>query len=344
MTARRKQGPAKAINLALQGGGAHGALTWGVLDHLLEDRRLSIEGISATSAGAMNAAVLAQGFMADGCEGARRALESFWRAVSAAGGASPLQPSPLDRWSGNWNMDYSATYLAFDFLTRMFAPSQLNPLGVNPLRDLLVETIDFDRLRRCTALKLYVSATNARSGKIKVFETHEISADILMASACLPFLYEAVEIDGEAYWDGGFLGNPSIFPLIYNCDSPDVLVVRVNPIRREDLPKTARGILNRINEISFNSSLMREMRAIAFVTRLIDDGTVKDGRLKHMLIHSIEADEYMAGLGYSSKLNPNWDFLTHLRDIGRERARVWIAANIDKVGVQSSIDIREAFL
>jgi NTE family protein len=226
----------------------------------------------------------------------------------------------------------------------MFAPQQLNPLGVNLVRDLLVETIDFERLRRCTDVKLYISATNVRSGKIKIFETHEVSADVLMASACLPFLYEAVEIDGEPYWDGGYLGNPAIYPLIYSCDSPDVLVVRVNPIRREDLPKTARGILNRINEISFNSSLMREMRAIAFVTRLIDDGTVKDGRLKRMLIHSIEADEYMAGLGYSSKLNPDWDFLTHLRDIGRERARVWIAANVDKVGIQSSIDIREAFL
>ncbi len=344
MTARRKPGPVKAINLALQGGGAHGALTWGVLDQLLEDGRLTIEGISATSAGAMNAAVLAQGYMAGGREGARLALESFWRAVSAAGSASPLRPSLLDRWSGNWNMDYSATYLVFDVLTRMLAPSQLNPLGLNPLRDLLVAAIDFDRLRRCTAPKLYVSATNARSGKIKVFENHEVSADVLMASACLPFLYEAVEIDGEPYWDGGYLGNPAIFPLIYNCDSPDVLVVRVNPIRREDLPKTARGILNRINEISFNSSLMREMRAIAFVTRLIDDGTVKDGRLKRMLIHSIEADEYMAGLDYSSKLNPDWDFLTHLRDVGRERARVWLAANVDKVGVQSSIDIREAFL
>ena len=344
MTARRKPGPVKAINLALQGGGAHGALTWGVLDHLLEDGRLSIEGISATSAGAMNAAVLAQGFMADGREGARLALESFWRAVSTAGSASPLQPSLFDRWSGNWNMDYSAAYLAFDVLTRMFAPQQLNPLGVNFMRDLLVETIDFERLRRCTDLKLYISATSVRSGKIKIFEAHEISADVLMASACLPFLYEAVEIDGEPYWDGGYLGNPAIYPLIYGCDSPDVLVIRVNPIQREDPPRTARGILNRINEISFNSSLMREMRAIAFVTRLIDDGTVKDGRLKRMLIHSIEADEYVAGLGYSSKLNPDWDFLTHLRDIGRERTRVWLAANVDKVGVQSSIDIREAFL
>jgi len=330
--------------LALQGGGAHGALTWGVLDHLLEDGRLSIEGISATSAGAMNAAVLAQGFMADGHEGARLALESFWRAVSATGSASPLQPSLFDRWSGNWNMDYSAAYLAFDVLTRMFAPQQLNPLGVNFMRDLLVETIDFERLRRCTDLKLYISATSVRSGKIKIFEAHEISADVLMASACLPFLYEAVEIDGEPYWDGGYLGNPAIYPLIYGCDSPDVLVIRVNPIQREDPPRTARGILNRINEISFTSSLMREMRAIAFVTRLIDDGTVKDGRLKRMLIHSIEADEYVAGLGYSSKLNPDWDFLTHLRDIGRERTRVWLAANVDKVGVQSSIDIREAFL
>ncbi len=241
-------------------------------------------------------------------------------------------------------MDHSVAYLAFDALTRIFAPQQLNPLGLNPVRDVLVETIDFERLRRCTDLKLYISATNVRSGKIKIFETYEITADVLMASACLPLLFDSVEIGGESYWDGGYLGNPAIFPLIYGCDSADVLVVRVNPIRREDPPGSARGILNRINEISFNSSLMREMRAIAFVTRLIDEGTLKDGKLKRMLIHGIEADEYMAGLGYSSKLNPDWDFLTHLRDLGRERAGSWLAVNFENVGVRSSIDISKEFL
>lgn len=165
-----------------------------------------------------------------------------------------------------------------------------------------------------------------------------------MASACIPFLYEAVEIDGEHYWDGGYVGNPAVFPLIYNCQSPDILIVRINPIRRQDLPKTARGILNRVNEISFNSSLIREMRAIAFLTQLIDDGTVKDGSLKRILVHSIDAEDYMAGLGYSSKLNPDWDFLVHLRNIGRERAYHWIEANFDKIGADSSVDLHAEFL
>ncbi len=344
MNARRKRSPVKSINLALQGGGAHGAYTWGVLDRLLEDKRFAIEGISATSAGAMNAAVLAQGLMDGGAEGARQALERFWRSVSNAGRLGPFWSAWLPHWPDEWNMDYSPGYLAFDMLTRLFSPYQLNPLNLSPLRDLLAETIDFERLRSCTAVKLFISATNARTGKIKIFETGQISADVLMASACLPFLHRAVEIDGEHYWDGGYMGNPAIFPLIYGCDTPDVVIVRVNPIRREELPTTAREILNRVNEISFNSSLMREMRTIAFVTRLIDEGLVKDGGLKRMLVHSIDAEECMAGLGFSSKLNPQWDFLVHLRDIGRQSADRWIEAHFDKVGSESSMDVRADFL
>lgn len=344
MNARRKRSPVKSINLALQGGGAHGAYTWGVLDRLLEDERFAIEGISATSAGAMNAAALAQGLMDGGADGARQALERFWRSVSNAGRLNPFWAAWLPHWPGEWNMDYSPGYLAFDMLTRLFSPHQLNPLNLSPLRDLLVETIDFERLRSCTAVKLFISATNARTGKIKVFETRQVSADVLMASACLPFLYRAVEIDGEHYWDGGYMGNPAIFPLIYGCDAPDVVIVRVNPIRRDDVPTTARDILNRVNEISFNSSLLREMRAIAFVTRLIDEGLVKDGGLKRMFVHSIEAEECMAGLGFSSKLNPDWNFLVHLRDVGRQSAGRWIEAHFDKVGSESSVDVRAEFL
>ena len=339
---RTGRGP-KVINLALQGGGAHGAYTWGVLDRLLEDERIVIEGISATSAGAMNAAALAQGFTDGGAEGARTALEAFWRSVSRTASLSPLQPTWLDRWFGNWNMDYSPAYLAFDLLTRTFSPNQFNPLDLNPLRDLLVETIDFERLRCCTAVKLFVSATNVRTGRIKAFKTEEISADVLMASACLPFLHRTVEIDGEPYWDGGYMGNPAIFPLIYDCATPDVVIVRVNPIRRDDLPRTAREILNRVNEISFNSSLIRELRAIGFITRLIDQGLVDDGALKRVYVHGIDAEDYMAGLGYSSKLNPSWDFLVHLRDIGRESARRWLDANFDRLGVESSLDIDSEF-
>jgi NTE family protein len=334
----------KVINLALQGGGAHGAYTWGVLDRLLEDPRIRIEGISATSAGAMNAAVLAQGLTEGSRERAREALEGFWQSVSWAASLSPLQPTWLDRWFGNWNMDYSPAYLAFDLLTRTFSPNQFNPLDLSPLRDLLIETIDFERLRCCTAVKLFVSATNVRSGRIKVFETENLSADVLMASACLPFLHRTVEIDGEPYWDGGYMGNPAIYPLIYHCAAPDVVIVRINPIRRAELPRTAREILNRVNEISFNSSLLRELRAIGFVSRLIDQGLVKDGALKRVLIHGIDAEEYMAGLGYSSKLNPSWGFLLHLRDIGRESAGRWLEANFARVGVESSLDIDGEFL
>ena len=343
MIAHRNRSSVKVVNLALQGGGAHGAYTWGVLDRLLEDGRILIEGISATSAGAMNAAALTQGLMEDGADGAREALETFWRSVSDAASLSPLQPTWLDRWLGNWNMDYSPAYFAFDLMTRTFSPNQFNPLDLDPLRDLLVETIDFERLRSCTAVKLFVSATNVRTGKIKVFKTQALSADVLMASACLPFLHRTVEVDGEPYWDGGYMGNPAIFPLIYDCVAPDIMIVRVNPIRRDDLPRTAREILNRVNEISFNSSLLRELRAIGFITQLIDRGLVEDGALKRVLVHGIDAEEYMAGLGYSSKLNPTWDFLAHLRDIGRESAGRWLEANFDRLGVHSSLDIDGEF-
>jgi len=340
----RRANNLKHINLALQGGGAHGAFTWGVLDRLLEDGRFAIDGISATSAGAMNAAVATQGLMIDGPEGARRALERFWRRVSQISAAGAVQTTWLDRLFGSHGLDFSPAYHAFDFMTRLFSPYQFNPANLNPLRELLLDTIDFDRLRACTLTKLFVAATNVRSGKIRIFETNELSADALLASACLPLLFQAVEIEGQHYWDGGYMGNPAIFPLIYNCESADVVIVHINPIERDELPTNARDILNRINEISFNSSLMRELRAIQFVTTLIDDGDVKNGRLKKMLIHSIEAQDVMSGLGVSSKLNPDWDFLTFLRDVGRHRTQTWIETNYESIGRRSTIDIRSRFL
>ena len=335
---------AKRVNLALQGGGAHGAFTWGVLDRLLEDGRIGIDGISATSAGAMNAAVLAQGLMAGGADAARQSLEAFWRRVSLMATASPIQQTWLDRMFGGYNLDYSPVYQLFDFMTRVWSPYQLNPADINPLRELLLATIDFEQLRRCEDTKLFVAATNVRSGKIKVFEMRELSADVLMASACIPLMFQAVEIDGEHYWDGGYMGNPALFPLIYNCSSRDVIIVHINPIERNDVPIDAPDILNRINEISFNSSLMREMRAIQFVTDLIDQNRIKDGSLKRMLIHSIEAQEVMGRLGVSSKLNPDWGFLTYLRDIGRERAGQWLERNYDRIGSESTVDVRARFL
>jgi len=334
----------KAINLALQGGGAHGAFTWGVLDRLLEDGRLLIDGISATSAGAMNAAVVAQGLLESGPAAARRDLEQFWRRVSLMAAASPLQQSWFDRLFGGYGLEFSPSYQLFDFMTRVLSPYQFNPSDINPLRELLVDSIDFERLRAGGGIRLFVAATNVRTGKIKVFESRELSANALLASACLPLMFRAVEIDGQHYWDGGYMGNPAIFPLIYNCESRDVVIVHINPIERDELPTNARDILNRMDEISFNSSLMRELRAIQFVTDLIDKDRVKGGQLKRMLIHSIEAEAFMSGLGVSSKLNPDWEFLTHLRDVGRARADQWLALNYDRLGRESTVDLRASFL
>lgn len=335
----------KTLNLALQGGGAHGAFTWGVLDRLLEDERISFEGVVATSAGAMNATVLAYGLVEGGRGGGRKALANFWRRVSHAAALSPLQPTVLDRLMGNRSLENSMPYLVFDMLTRLMSPDQFNPFNFNPLRDVLEKSVDFEVFReeRCR-LKINLCATNVRTGKIKVFSNTEITPDAVMASACLPFLFQAVEIDGEAYWDGGYMGNPAIFPLIYGCASPDVLVVHINPMKRPDVPTTANEILNRINEISFNSSLMREMRAIDFVTRLIDMDAAKALNLKRMFIHAISSDEVMVGLSAASKLNADWAFLTDLRDAGRARAGQWIEENFSRIGKESSVDIHETYL
>jgi NTE family protein len=340
---RLSAGKPKQITLALQGGGAHGAFTWGVLDRLLEDGRFAFEGISATSAGAMNAAVLAQGLTAGGNDGAREALAQFWRRISLVALASPIRPTWFDRVFGGYSLDLSPSYAAFDLLTRHLSPYQFNPSNLNPLREVLQGSIDFERLRRDAATKLFIAATNVRNGKVKIFETAELSADVLLASACLPLLFQAVEVDGEHYWDGGYTGNPAIFPLIYHCKSPDVVIVHINPIERDEVPTTAREIIDRANAITFNASLMREMRVIQLVTDMIDRGQVKTGQLRRMLIHSIEAPDVMDGLGVSSKLNPAWDFLAYLRDVGRERAGAWLEANYERIGRDSTVDIRTRF-
>jgi NTE family protein len=344
-TACRRQSDTetKTINLALQGGGAHGAFAWGVLDKLLEDGRIDIEGISATSAGAMNATVLAYGFAEGGPEGARQALTAFWRRIAHAASVSPLQPSLLDKMTQNRGLDFSPAIQAFDFFVRLFSPYQFNPMNYNPLRHILEQSVDFERLRRSSRIKLFLSATNVRSGKVRIFKNAEITPDAVLASACLPTTFQAVEIDGEAYWDGGYMGNPAIFPLIYECNSCDVVVVHINPIARPEVPKTAPEILNRINEISFNSSLMREMRAIAFVTRLIDEGKITDTAMKRMHVHAIAAEQFMQGLGANSKLNADWEFLTNLREVGQARAADWLASDFRHVSVQSSADF-EAYL
>ena len=335
----------KSINLALQGGGAHGAFTWGVLDRLLEDERIRIDGISATSAGAVNATVFASSIATGGREGAKKALTEFWHRVSHAASTSPLQPTLLECLFGNHSMAQSAGFVFFELMMRLFSPYEFNPLNWNPLRQVLLDSIDFDALSPTICpIKLFLAATNVRTGKIKVFDNSEIGVDAVLASACLPFLFQAVEIDGEAYWDGGYAGNPPIFPLIYNCSSPDVLIVQLSPVRRDELPHSSMEILNRVNEISFNSSLLREMRAIRFVTRLIDDGTVVNRSLRRMRIHCVAGDDVISKLSIASKLDADWDFLTNLRDAGRARAEQWLEAHFEHVGVESTVDLQALYM
>ena len=334
----------RTINLALQGGGAHGAFTWGVLDRLLEEETIAFEGISATSAGAMNATVMAYGMTVGGRDGAKTALRDFWRRISQAALLSPLQPSFFDRLTHNHGLENSPAHLVFDILSRLLSPYQLNPLNHNPLRQPLEAVVDFERLNRGSAIKLFLSATNVRTCKVRIFTCAEVTADAVLASACLPFMSQAVEIDGEAYWDGGYMGNPAIYPLIYHCETPDVLVVHINPMNRPDVPTSARDIMNRINEISFNSSLMREMRSVCFVTKLIEQQKILDKTIKRMLIHSIEASDVMQAMSVGSKLNADWDLVNKLMKVGRERADTWIAANFDRLGEQSTTDIHKKYL
>ena len=347
---RRSETPAtapdapKTVNLALQGGGTHGAFTWGVLDRLLEDDRIVIDGISATSAGAMNGAVLVYGMAEGGRAGARALLRQFWRRIADSARYSVFQPTPLDRMLGNYDLDRSPIYHAFDLMTRVLSPYQLNPADIHPLRDLLAELIDFEELRRKTPIKLYVSATNARTGKIRVFQPDEICADVLLASSCLPWLFRAVEIDGDAYWDGGYMGNPAMFPLLYGCQASDIVLVEINPIRIEEIPTTARAIMDRINDISFNATMMREMRTIAFVTQLLDQHRLLGKtRYRRINFHMIEAENAMARFGVSSKFNADWGFLTRLFDLGRATADTWLDRNYQQLGEGSTVDMKALF-
>lgn len=325
------------IDLALQGGGSHGAFTWGVLDRLLEEDWLHIEAISGTSAGAMNAAVLADGWTEGGAEGARRALENYWRRISRAAAYSPLQRSPLDRLMGRWTLDTSPAYVAMDLMSRLLSPYNLNPTGFNPLRDILVESIDFERLAG-SPIKLFVTATSVRTGRGRIFRNPDITADALLASACLPTLFPAVEIDGEAYWDGGYAGNPTITPLIRESDAHDTILVQINPRERADMPRSAVDILNRLNEISFNSPLMKELRMIALLRQVADPGIGEGARWAQMRTHRIMTGA-LAKFGASSKLNGEWEFVAMLRQEGRRAASEFLAAHAGDLGRRSTADI-----
>jgi NTE family protein len=330
------KGPA-LVDLALQGGGAHGAFTWGVLDRLLEEPSLQIEGISGTSAGAMNAAILTDGHARGGAAGARERLEFFWRRVSQAAILSPFRRGPVEFLLGQWTLDTSPIFLTLDLMARVFSPYDLNPYGANPLRDILADCIDTELLAKAP-IKLFVTATNVRTGRGRVFVNAEVTPDVLLASACLPTLFQAVEIDGEAYWDGGYAGNPTITPLIRECSASDTILVQVNPVERTGTPRSAREIINRVNEVSFNATLMKELRMIAVLRQVSNPGDSEGARWAKMRIHRIASDE-MAKLGYSSKLNAEWEFLCMLRDEGRRSAQAFLSEHRTDLGVRSTFDL-----
>ena len=337
ITAGRRGRDPVLIDLALQGGGAHGAFTWGVLDRLLEEPWLSIDGISGTSAGAMNAAVLIDGYERDGATGARAALQTFWDAVSRAARFSPLQRSPLDVILGRWTLDSAPLYLAADLMARVFSPYDLNPHDFNLLRQILDSRLDFERIAR-SRIKLFVTATDVHTGRGRVFRNAEVTADVLLASACLPTLFQAVRIDGASYWDGGYSGNPTITPLVRECESRDTIIVQVNPVERRQAPTSAREILNRLNEISFNAVLLKELRMMALLRQVAPTDNSECARWAAMRMHRIASD-VVAELGSSSKLNAEWAFLTMLRDEGRRSAATFLTDHGPDLGRRPSFDL-----
>jgi len=330
-----------AVDLGLQGGGAHGAFTWGVLDRLLEENWLRFDGISGTSAGAMNAVVMADGLAAGGPGQARIALEQFWKRVSDAALLSPLRRGPLEILTGRWTLDYSPVFAVFDVAARMLSPYDVNPFGSNPLRQILDDSVDFDRVSRAS-VSLFVTATNVRTGRGRVFRNCDLTPDVLLASACLPTMFQAVEIDGEAYWDGGYSGNPTLSPLIRECSSSDTIIVQINPIERPGTPRTAREIHNRLNEVAFNATLIKEFRAAALLRQVADPGTGDGAAWAKMRIHRIASDA-MLELGYSSKLLAEWEFFCMLRDEGRRAASAFLDTHGNDLGVKSTLDI-DAYL
>jgi NTE family protein len=330
----------KTLNLALQGGGALGALTWGVLDRLLEEPKIEIEAISGASAGAMNAAVFASGLALGGREGARKALDEFWNAVGSAsysigsstGMHKALVPNPQRMLLG---------------LTRYFSPYQLNPFDINPLRNIVARVVDFEALRSRKATRLFVGATRVHTGTLRLFENRELTPDALLASACLPTVHHAIEIDGEPYWDGGYSGNPAVYPLIYGCKSPSILVVMLQPLARLDSPTSAQAIRNRLTEFQFNSSFLREMRSIALAVQAIGKQRLSLGRMERRFaslnFHLIETDDLLARMSLDKALNADLGFLMKLKEEGRTRADAWIGKHLDQVGRRSTIDLVSMF-
>ncbi|TCZ65013.1 patatin-like phospholipase family protein [Roseicella aquatilis] len=320
----------------MQGGGAHGAFTWGVLDRLLEEEWLEIEGISGTSAGAMNAAVLASGYAQGGAPAAREALAAFWKRVSEAATFSPFQRGPVDRLLGRWTLDNSPAFLTMDLLARLISPYDVPSFGGNPLEQVLRDSVDFQAVAE-GPIKVFVTATNVRTGRGRIFRKGDLTPQALLASACLPQLFQAVEIDGEPYWDGGFAGNPTLVPLITELVSDDTILVPINPIERPGTPRAARDILDRVNEISFNAVALKELKMLALMRKVADAGAAEGALWARMRMHLV-SNEVMVGLGYSSKLNAEWAFLEMLHGQGRQAAATFLEAHGADIGRRSTLD------
>jgi len=325
-----------AIDLALQGGGSHGAFTWGVLDRLLEEDWIQIEAVSGTSAGAMNACALVEGLATGGPEAARVKLRAYWTAVARAGRFSPIQRSPLDHLMGRWSLEYSPSFHFYRNVLSRFSPYFLNPFSLNPLRDVVRDIFDFDTINACTSAKLFIAATNVRTGRRKVFRQPEISAEAVLASACLPYMSHAVEIDGDAYWDGGFMGNPPLFPLVDETEARDLMIIWINPFERPELPITAFEIEDRLNEIVFNGSLIEELRALGFLAEIIREENLERDAYRETNLHCIDAEEDMRKLGASSKLNAEWAFFDHLHKLGRRTADNWLSKHGNDLGARTT--------
>ncbi|GAB6841304.1 NTE family protein [Methylorubrum rhodinum] len=329
----------KAVSLALQGGGSHGAFTWGVLDALIEDGRVAFEAVTGASAGAMNAVVLVDGWLAGGPDGARAALEAFWREASLDADLKPVQQSWIDGlfhvWKGNPFVEAWLKVLNP-------GPYAANPLNINPLRGALERVVDFERLRSASTADVFVSATNVWTGKLAVFERERLTADHLMASACLPTVFQAVEIDGVPYWDGGYLGNPALYPL-HEARTRDILLVQINPVERRETPRTAQDIQNRLNEITFNANLMRELRAIDFVHGLIEEGGQEVEGLERVFLHRIDGTDLLDDYAASSRLDARWRMIERLRDKGRKAAQAWLEQGYGEVGVRCTLDLKQAY-
>jgi NTE family protein len=350
------------VNLALQGGGSHGAFTWGVLDTLLADGRIELDGVSGTSAGAMNAVAMAHGFAhASGKsrmemrESARASLEQFWEGVVKMGeltsSISQVKRAPYDILFGGFGGltgDQSPSQVLTDamtsFWTKSVSPYQSNPLDINPLKNFLERLIDFERIAAYKALKIFVVATAVATGKAEIFFGKRLTANAVMASACLPTVFHAVEIEGQHYWDGGYSGNPAIHPLIYQCDSRDIVLVQINPIKRDKLPTNAGEILDRLNEITFNAALIAEMRAIDFVKKLLAQGKLDPERYKDVLMHRIDGGEILEGFHASTKSATDAKLIHTLRDLGKDCARLWLAKRFSSLGVTSSVNIARDYL